>query len=81
MKLFCYYIICNILSDDINIHLKINGISISPKKTFSIIKLWLSDETILNESIIKNNTDIFNIDKLFNIDNQVCVYKKHTLLY
>ena len=81
VKLFCYHVICNILSDIPENHLKINGISISPKKSFSIIKIWLSDETIINEDIINNNTDIFNIDILFNIDKHICIYKKHTLLY
>ena len=80
-KLFCYHIICNILSDIPENHLKINGISISPKKSFSIIKIWLCDETIINDDTINNNTDIFNIDTLFNIDKHICIYKKHTLLY
>ena len=81
VKLFSYHIICNILSDIPENHLKINGISISPKKSFSIIKIWLCDETIINDDIINNNTDIFNIDILFNIDKHICIYKKHTLLY
>ena len=46
----------------------INGISISPKKNFCIIKIW-------NNKIVKNNKllskNIYNL----NIDN--CLYKAH----
>ena len=43
------------------------------KKSFSIIKIWLCDETIINDDIINNNTDIFNIDILFNIDKHIYI--------
>lgn len=48
---------------------KINGISISPKKTFSIMKIWFSDNTI-NESKYLNNMDKFNFDE--------SIYKEHS---
>lgn len=39
----CYTMVCEGLSKDHNILSKINGISVSPKKNFSIIKIWMAD--------------------------------------
>ena len=58
----------NILKEKSNYN-KINGISISPKKTFSIMKIWFSDNTI-NESKYLNNMDKFNFDE--------SIYKEHS---
>ena len=57
----------NLITDD-NIQLSINGITISPKKNFCIIKIWLKDCNI-------TNPDLFN--KLCGI-NLTCLFKKHT---
>lgn len=46
----------------------INGITISPKKNFSIIKIWLSDCSHQNPNIIKEVKDIAL---------QGCLFKKH----
>jgi hypothetical protein len=46
----------------------VNGISISPKKTFSIIKIWLKDN-INNESSKYNEINKFSF--------QDAIYKKH----
>ena len=58
----------NLLKEKKN-HNKINGISISPKKTFSIMKIWFSDNTI-NESKYLNNMDKFNYNEI--------IYKEHS---
>lgn len=47
----------------------INGISISPKKNFCIIKIWNNDNTK------KNNTLL--IDKINNLNLSQCLYKAH----
>lgn len=57
----------NLISED-KIQLLINGITVSPKKNFCIIKIWLKDCSI-------TSPDLFN--KLSNI-NLVCLFKKHS---
>jgi hypothetical protein len=57
----------NILKDKTMISC-VNGISISPKKTFSIIKIWLKNNEN-NESSKYNNIIKFNFDD--------AIYKKH----
>ena len=46
----------------------INGISISPKKSFCIVKVWMKDCKFLNPSILAN---IEYMDKVG------CIFKKH----
>lgn len=48
-------------------NIKINGISISPKKTFSIIKIWFCDNT--------SNISMLNIMNLFKYEE--AIYKEH----
>ena len=54
---------------DKNNHMLINGMSISPKKTYSIIKLWLKGDTIKNIEelndipILKDSTPIYKKHK------------------
>lgn len=50
----------------------VNGITISPKKNFCIIKVWLSDCTHQNPNIIREVGDIIP---------QGCLFKKHTPEY
>ena len=49
---------------------KINGISISPKKEFNIIKLWFSEKDV-------NYKDNFIEYSDLNIDNSI--YKAHSI--
>ena len=58
----------NILKDESE-HLKVNGISISPKKTFSILKIWFQDKNI-------NDTKFLNSMNLFKFDE--AIYKAHS---
>jgi hypothetical protein len=46
----------------------INGLSISPKKSFCITKIWNSDKTI-------NNKELLN--KSINVPFESCIYKQH----
>ena len=50
-------------------NLKVNGISISPKKTFSILKIWFSDKTI-NDPKFLNNMNLFKFED--------AIYKAHS---
>ena len=65
-KIMSYRLIGNTINDDINIIKNITGISISPKKTYCIIKIWISN---IDEKILNNN--IFNefINKQLNQEN------------
>lgn len=67
-KNFSYLIMSECMIGDEKIQLLINGITISPKKNFCIIKIWVKDCSI-------SNPEIFN--KLSNI-NLTCLFKKHT---
>ena len=49
----------------------INGISISPKKEFNIIKIWFREEPLNIESILIKIGDSINIDN--------SIYKKHSI--
>jgi hypothetical protein len=53
---------------DTNINLLINGITISPKKNFCIIKIWLKNCKYQDPSILNKNLDI---------DCASCIFKKH----
>jgi hypothetical protein len=46
----------------------INGISLSPKKSFCIIKVWMKDCTYMNTDILAN---------IENMDKSGCIFKKH----
>ena len=47
----------------------ITGISISPKKSFSIIKIWNTDSNKKSNKLITDSIDNLNIDE--------CIYKAH----
>ncbi len=55
----------------------INGISISPKKNFCIIKIWMRDKDKITDFDLSSNKDPFAIHTLFNIEEQLCVFKTH----
>lgn len=64
----CYAIVGETLSNEPKFIKAINGITISPKKSFCIIKIWMS------------NCDNQNANKIINIDglsSQGCLFKKH----
>lgn len=51
---------------------KINGITISPKKNFCIIKIWFKDCSI-------QNVKCLNINEKFNLNG--CLFKKHANIH
>jgi hypothetical protein len=47
---------------------QINGISLSPKKSFCIVKVWMKDCTYMNPDILAN---------IEHMDKTGCIFKKH----
>lgn len=90
-----YLLIGNTLGDNFELLDNINGISISPKKNFCIIKLWLSSidkmksnsiyefliSSINNVSEFNNYGDPLNLHNLLDCEKQLCIFKKHECLY
>ena len=73
-KLLIYSIIGNNISNDTSFYKSISGISISPKKNFCILKIWMSNCNYQNINVINIkplNNDYYGLVK----DN--CIYKKH----
>jgi len=66
-KLLFYSVIGESISKDINFLKCVNGITISPKKSFCIIKIWMSTCDHKNPELIKVN----------GLSNQSCLFKKH----
>jgi hypothetical protein len=64
------FMIAETLVDDIKIQENINGITVSPKKNFCIIKLWFNSNVDEN-SIIKINKNIKEIE------NFEGIFKRH----
>jgi hypothetical protein len=56
------------LCEDINDMKHINGITISPKKNFCIIKIWLSTSELQDPNVIIN---------INNLSKQGCLFKRH----
>ena len=52
---------------------KVTGITISPKKNFCIIKIWMSDCSNQNPGVVTND--------LKGLSSQGCLFKKHTPEY
>lgn len=68
-----YVVVGNTVSKELNFAKCVNGITISPKKNFCIIKIWMSDCSFQNPSLIIN--DIVDISPIG------CLFKKHTPEY
>ena len=77
-KILLYKILGNTLTSDENILNNINGISISPKKNFCIIKIWMRNKNIIVNYDYSSNKDPFAIHSIFNIEEQLCVFKEHS---
>tara|TARA_R110002072_G_scaffold212108_4_gene369610 strand:+ start:106 stop:588 length:483 start_codon:yes stop_codon:yes gene_type:complete len=60
----------NIVSENLLIDnsLLINGVSISPKKYFCILKIWIKDKKYNNLKF--NNDNIKNLDHIFKLNNE-----------
>lgn len=76
-KILLYKIVGNTLIDDENINNNINGLSISPKKNFCIIKIWMKKKDCFINYDASSNKDPFAIHTIFAIEEQICVFKQH----
>jgi hypothetical protein len=76
-KILLYKIVGNTLINDENISANINGISISPKKNFCIIKIWMKKKDCFDNFDTSSNKDPFAIHNIFAIEEQICVFKQH----
>ena len=63
-----YYLIGETIINNLNYDISITGLTISPKKNFCIIKIWVNNCKY-------QNIDILNSDLGFNESN--CIFKKH----
>ena len=53
----------------VDMHSKVNGITVSPKKSFCIVKIWMSDCQLTDPSLIKVGSPSF--------DSRTCIFKRH----
>ena len=72
-KELTYAIVGNSLSHDNEFVSCINGITISPKKNFCIIKIWMSNCKFQNPSLVSST--------IKGLSNQGCIFKKHNPEY
>lgn len=66
-KTMFYHVIGNSISNNKQFIKSVNGITISPKKNFCIIKVWLNNANYQNPDFIR----------VKNLSNQACLFKKH----
>ena len=72
-KELTYSILGNTISKQMSFVDKVTGITISPKKNFCIIKIWMTDCANQNPSIVTN--------EIKSIISQGCIFKKHAPEY
>ena len=72
-KKLCYLISGQTISANKTFSSKVTGITISPKKKFCIIKIWMNDCENQNPELITN--------ELKDISPQGCLFKKHAPEY
>lgn len=65
-----YVLIGNTISSNINVINSLTGITISPKKNFCVVKIWLSNCNYQNPQLITN--------EIKNLTSVGCLFKKHT---
>jgi hypothetical protein len=65
-----YVVIGDTVSQDIDFVNNVTGITISPKKNFCIIKIWMTDCSKQNPAIVTQDLKALN--------NYGCLFKKHT---
>lgn len=63
------YLCCELILNNKNFLEKINGISISPKKSFCILKIWNNDSNV-------NSVDLINKEIPYFISSK-CIFKAH----
>lgn len=68
-KKLTYLLVGNSISSDNKFNESITGITISPKKNFCIIKIWLNNCLYQNPNMVTN--------EIKNLSSQGCLFKKH----
>jgi hypothetical protein len=66
----CMYMIGETICQNEDHAMTINGVSISPKKNFCIVKIWNNDPSISDVSVISKSMDFLNFSE--------ALYTKHT---
>jgi hypothetical protein len=72
-KELTYCTLGNTISKQISFVDKVTGFTISPKKNFCIVKIWMADCTNQNPAIVTN--------EIKGIVSQGCIFKKHAPEY
>lgn len=72
-KELTYSTLGNTISKQMSFVDKVTGITISPKKNFCIIKIWMADCTNQNPAVVTN--------EIKGIVSQGCIFKKHAPEY
>ncbi len=72
-KELTYVVVGNTVSNQLSYVKCVNGITISPKKNFCIIKIWMSDCSNQNPAVVTGD--------LKGVSPQGCLFKKHTPEY
>ena len=67
-KNLSYSLVGETLTEDTKVRANINGITISPKKNFCIVKIWLANCAYQNPAVISDN---------LGISSQGCLFKTH----
>ena len=65
-----YALVGNTISSNIQFVNSVTGITISPKKNFCIIKIWMTNCDHQNPAIVTN--------EIMNLESKGCLFKKHT---
>ena len=68
-KELSYVVVGGSISNNLNYVNCVNGITISPKKNFCIIKIWMSDCSNQNPDVVTN--------ELKGLSSHGCLFKKH----
>ena len=68
-KKLTYLLVGNSISTNESFNNSITGITISPKKNFCIIKIWLNNCNFQNPTMVTN--------EIKNLSSQGCLFKKH----
>ena len=72
-KQLCYLLVGSTISNQQSFVANVTGITISPKKNFCIIKIWMSTCANQNPAIISND--------VIGLTSHGCIFKKHTPEY
>jgi hypothetical protein len=67
-KNVCYAIAGNTISKDENLLPHISGVTVSPKKSFCILKIWMNNCNFQNPQ---------KIERINGLNFQGCIFKKH----